>query len=433
MSPLSPLSELWLEWFGSVPKPAQVKSLDKWLKPKIWIDSGWTAPWLWGIVRTKGSLVYRVVINNVSRTSECTCSGREQPCVHAIALLQGWHEQHLSAAKDKPLPDWIPEQIVQRKNKKIPNPPKSTRLITEARINEMEKGYAFLEKWLSDFTRMGWKSALETSPNTLEDAAARLVNDRLPGPARLVRALQPTPGGNISITTIRRTLARLFLAARGFRHRVDLTADEWANLLIFSGITIRKDALKGGPSVEDSWHVLHREEKEVETDLLSRQTWLFGMQSDRYAVIIDYAWKKAPLPPPLHPGGAWNGTCYFYPGGGQVRAILGEGRSVAFQARDDTGSNGWKEAVEQLIQDQVCDPLRSEYPAVIQGLKLRIKEDQSYLVDRLDETYPMKVDEHLFREFLINESMKGINLFGLFVDGNFIPKSILEDGGVTSL
>lgn len=433
MSSLSPLSELWLGWFGSVPKPAQVRNLDKWLKPKIWIDSGWSSPWLWGMVRTKGSLVYRVVLNKASRTSECTCSAREQPCVHAIALLQGWQERTLSVDQEKPLPGWIPQQIVTRLKEELPKPAKPSTWVTESRIKEMEKGYAFLEKWLADLTRMGWKSALETSPDTLEDAAARLVNDRLPGPARLVRQLQPATGMELSVSMIRRSLGRLFLAARGFRNRDQLTQDEWINLLIFSGITIRKDALKKRPAVVDTWQVLHVEETEVEADLRSRHTWMVGIQTGRYALLLDFAWKKAPMPPPLQPGGAWNGSCFFYPGSGQVRVVLGEGRSVAFQAYAYSGHDGWKEALEYLAHCQAEDPLRFEHPASVRGLRLRKTDGEVVLVDRYDQGYPLQVKERMYRDLLVHESQSGIQLFGLFMDGLFLPKSILEGGSVTAL
>ncbi|MBK7342332.1 MAG: hypothetical protein IPJ06_03980 [Saprospiraceae bacterium] len=433
MATLSPLTELWLNWFGNVPPPKRLQTLDKWLKPRLWAECGYFAPWLWGNVRTKGSLVYRVVLNQETKSSQCSCSARDQPCVHAIALLQGWQDQSIPVPKATSLPEWIPTRLDANRKAVSPKSTASPGLVTGARIQEMAQGYAFLETWLKDQVRLGWKLALETSPDTLEEVAARLVNDRLPGPARLVRSLHAQPGVELPVSEIRRTIVRLFLASRAMRHRDQLTPEEWANLLLFSGITVRKDTLINEAPVEDQWQILHLEELEAEADLRSRLTWMYGFHTRRYALLLDFAWKKTPLPPPLQPGGTWHGACHFYPGGNQVRTVLGEGRSIAFQSCAYPGADGWREALQALNRNQAADPLRSEYPAMVQGLRIRKTGKEYHLLDHANQTYPLALTETGFRALLIRESREGLHLFGVFRNGVFQPKSIINGGVVSKL
>ncbi len=429
-----PLPELWQEWLGKVPPPATSRYLDKWLKPKLWTDIGWATPWLWGQVRTKGSLVYRVLLHKPTKSSQCSCSASIQPCVHVLALLHGWQSQALVARADQPLPDWIPEKITPPPEKRPPPASKKpASLIPPARVLEMEAGYTFLKAWLYDQSQIGWKSVLETGPDTLDETAARLVDHRLPGPARLIRELATPPPWGSSADHVRRTLSRLFLATRGFSHRAQLSEEEWLHLMVFTGVTIRKDTLKKTPPVVDQWQILHLQEEEAEADLRSRRTWLYGPNSGRFALLLDFAWKKAPLPPPLVAGGGWNGECYFYPGSGQHRVILGEGQHAALQSAVLPAHSTWNEAKDELALQQSLAPLQREHPMMIKGTRIRRTGQMTALIDRDGQSYPIVLSDSGFRELLVRETSDGLHLFGVFLDGFFHPLTVIEGDRFTAL
>ena len=73
----------------------------------LWLDQ----PLAVGSCSHQGSLVYQVVLNRTTRTSQCTCSARTQPCVHAAALLIGWQQNQWEVVTSAPLAPWLPEQI----------------------------------------------------------------------------------------------------------------------------------------------------------------------------------------------------------------------------------------------------------------------------------------------------------------------------------
>jgi hypothetical protein len=280
---------------------------------------------------------------------------------------------------------------------------------------------------------MGWKAILETSPDALEETAARLVDHRLPGPARLIRELSSPPPWGSSADHIRRTISRLYLATQGFVHRAQLTEEEWMHLMVFTGITIRKETLKKSPPVVDRWQVLHLKEEEVEADLRSRRTWLYGVNSRRFALLLDFAWKKAPLPPALAVGGGWNGACFFYPGSGQQRVILGEGQHAALQNGTLPAYEHWQEAKSELALKQSQAPLLAEHPIMIQGLRIRRADSIPALIDRDERSYPVFLSDAQYRDLLIREKPEGLHLFGLFRDGFFHPMAVVEGDQLSAL
>lgn len=297
----------------------------------------------------------------------------------------------------------------------------------------MEAGYTFLKAWLLDQSRMGWKAILETSPDALEETAARLVDHRLPGPARLIRELSSPPPWGSSADHIRRTISRLYLATQGFIQRAQLTEEEWMHLMVFTGITIRKDTLKKSLPVVDRWQVLHLKEEEAEADLRSRRTWLYGLNTGRFALLLDFAWKKAPLPPPFAVGGGWNGACFFYPGSGQHRVILGEGQHAALQNVSLPAHANWKAAKTELALKQSQAPLQAEHPIMIRGLRIRRVGSVPALIDWDGRSYPVILSDAQYRDLLVRENQEGLHLFGLFLDGFFHPMTIVDGEQLAAL
>ncbi|MCB9313953.1 MAG: hypothetical protein H6568_14435 [Lewinellaceae bacterium] len=423
-----------MQWFGQIPPPSLARHLDKWLKPRLWSDCGWTSPWLWGLVRTRGSLVYRVVLNRTTRTSQCTCSARTQPCVHAAALLIGWQQNQWEVVTNAPLAPWLPEQISPPKHS-TPPPQRtpSPGWVTPAHITEMEKGYQLLGQWMQEQSRLGWKHLLASDMAAVEDITTRLVDLRLPGPARMVRQLALGAESGNQTAFLRQILSRLILAQRAFVHREHLSEEQWHSLLIFSGITIRKDTLKKRPAVTDRWLALSVVEEEAESDLRSRKIWLVGTRTTTFALVLDFAWKRAPFPQGLAIGQVWEGGLYFYPGSDQTRAILGEG-SIQSNT-DDTvpGLGGWAEAHDVCTRAMARDPLRLEVPILIQALEAGRQDGQPVLMDARKRCLPLSISDRGFEQLLSSQAPQGLHLFGLLRAGVFLPLARIDRGRPVAL
>lgn len=429
-----PQHDVWLQWFGRIPHPSLAKNLDKWLKPRLWSECGWNAPWLWGHVRTKGSLAYRVVLNRTSRSSQCTCSARTQPCVHAAALLIGWQQQQWTIVSGAPLADWLPEQIPQTSDPVTTHSTASSpSWITPAKVKEMEKGYELLGQWLYEQSRLGWKNLLANGKQAAEDIASRLVDLRLPGPARMIRQL--TMGDEVGSNSgiLRQILARLILAQRAFTHREQLSEDQWLALLMFTGITIRKDSLRKQPAVNDRWLALTVEEYEDEADLRSRRIWCIGTRTSRFALLLDFAWKRAPFPPGLAAGQFWEGGLHFYPGADQVRAILGEGNTGCFPYDRLTSLSTWTDAHDIQTRALALDPLRMEVPVLIEQLEASQIDGRKVLLDREHHSYPMTLSDHGFELLMTSQRAHGLQLFGLLKVGSFYPVALLDQNRILAL
>jgi hypothetical protein len=429
----------WHEWLGLEPTSSDTINLDKWLKPNQWRNTGLDAPFMWGEVRTRGSLHYKVAIDKARQTHTCTCTQRDKICAHKLALVAGWADQLFTLEEQFSRPSWVEERLntltiegsVLDDSKSILA---NKRKIPVARMQEMTNGYAFLEKWLEDQTLAGWRQILSPPADQVEEAALRLVNYRLSGPAKRLRNLSlPVAPGESQVGRLLTTLSCLYLACRSFARYDQLDLSRQEHLLQFSGITIRKDqVIANNSEVTDEWIVLAVQELK-EDDLRSRQTWFFGQSSRRFALNLVYAWKKEPLPTPLTVGKLWAGSVYFYPGTDNFRIQLGEGQLGTTPFAIDVMYGTWKEVFLEHAAYKLIDPWTERLPVWIQGVRLVESSGLYFIIDLDEHGVPALMDQKLALQILSLQSTSSLCLFGLLIGSAFAPISIVMENTILQL
>ncbi len=309
--------------------------------PAKWGNLGRTDTAAWGECAGSGSKPYLVGIDLSEPAFKCSCPSRVFPCKHGAGLLLLLARQPALLPTGPP-PAWLAEWLDKRQAKgeeqaeksaakkaptaptdaapeatEAPAAPAAAQQKREAqRHARMQAGAEDLETWLLDLLRAGLAD-LERKPASFwENQAARLVDNQLPGLAAVLRELAelPTAGPDWSSCLLGR-LGEFYVLVRAFLNRDNLAPaarqDVWQQV----GITPKKDALLTGPAaiiVADTWLVMGQYAWEEER-VTGRRSWLFGQNSGRTALVLEFAFGSQPFATALVPQGKYAGELVFYP------------------------------------------------------------------------------------------------------------------------
>lgn len=425
----------WISWLGTDPPDTSIKDLDRWLKPSLWRGVGWCGDQLWGEARTKGSLYYKVCLDRKSMVSSCTCSNRLKPCAHIAALAFGYEEGFWRDEEPYSPPEWLAPRLesATQTERVLPDPPAAKKDLLQlppGRREELQAGFEYLSKWLEDQTSLGWRQVLEPGSAQSMEAAARLVDHRMPGPAGLIRRMGTQEGSaQLQSQGLTQLAGRLLLACRVFqageRHRL------WPALMLFCGMTIRKDNLrKQSPPVEDRWLILGVQESE-EDGLRGRNSWAWGTTTGSFAHLLDFAWGKAPLPPGPPTGTLWAGHMHFYPGEGNFRAVMGD--VTGYEGTPVIIPDTWLQNNALLCRYLSQDPWRAHQPTWVGGLRFVQEDGKWTAVDRETRRMDLYLSGASAEELGFLAPSGSMSVFGLHTDGQLWPWSVGIEGKLIPL
>ncbi|MFJ6982307.1 MULTISPECIES: SWIM zinc finger family protein [unclassified Streptomyces] len=295
---------------------------------------------VWGSCAGSGSAAYRTVVDVEGATSaayRCSCPSRKFPCKHVLGLLLLWSggEAAVPVRPEEQAPEWAESWLAGRRSRREgggrgaaggsgdgggPADPEAARRRAERRAERITAGAVELEQRLTDLLRSGLASAESAGYGLWEETAARMVDAQAPGLAARVRELGALPGSGADWPArLLEECALLHLLDRGWLHRDRLPDGLAATVRSRVGLT----ASPQGPPLRDDWLVLAQYDT-ADQKLTTRRIWLHGTVSGRTALLLSYgAAGRAPdLVLPV--GLAVDAELTAYPGGGQMRAALGE-------------------------------------------------------------------------------------------------------------
>jgi hypothetical protein len=192
-----------------------------------------------------------------------------------------------------------------------------------------------LETWLLDVMRAGLAHAHQQAGAFWEQPAARLVDGQLPGLAARVRALPEliAATGAAWPERLLAALGDLYSLTRAVQNPAALPEALRADVQQLTGLPLKKDeVLAAAPPVPDTWRVLARASEETGPRITELRTWLWGLTTNRPALILEYTVAGVPGAPDasvLLTGEVYEGTLSFYPGAMPLRAIAGNALSRA--------------------------------------------------------------------------------------------------------
>lgn len=424
------------------PDAAAVKAAQGLAKAAKWQTLGRNERVLWGECQGSGANPYQVRVDLEDAACKCSCPSRKLPCKHALGLL-------LMMAGGTSIPtgsppafvdEWIAGRAKRAEAKvaratapeKPPDPEAQARRV-EKRESRIETGLVQLEGWLTDIVAQGLAVARSQPPHFWSQMAARLVDAQAPGIARRVSELsQLVVSGENWQSRLLAGMARLQLLIDAYRRIDRLPAPLAAEVRTQVGWTQAQETLLERSGVRDRWHVLgHRQSQEER--LRAQYTWLVGVESGRFALVLDFAVGNQPLPATWRIGQVADMELVYFDGAPLLRALVKqrfEGAPTRYALPVALDVAGLQSRFATLLAE---NPLLERWPAVLGPVTTLIQGAQTQFADAGGRRVAVA---RSFRHGWLFDSLAGggpLHVFGQWDGHVFDPVSVEHDGRLYSL
>lgn len=378
------------------PDEASRKAGKELANPGKWVTRCTGPQALWGECQGSGSKPWQTQVDLAGMAFKCSCPSRKFPCKHGVGLLLLYARNAASFAEAAP-PAWVSEWLAKRTEKEEKKTEKKDKPVDEAaqakrlqaREQGVEDGLAELLLWIKDIVRNGLISIPEKDASFFSNMARRMVDAKASGLATLVKAAGNTnfyaEGWQNGFTDL---LVRMYLLITGFTHRAHLPAALQEDVRSWIGFTQSQEELKAQTGIADTWLVLGKQTTEEE-NLTIERNWLYGLQSRRSALVLQFSVMGQGFTYNLLPGVAIQAELVYYPSAQPLRAVIKQ-QTGTKQAAPPAALSGWQQvaAIETELHSTL--PLSSERPYLLQQLTPVQYHGRWWLADQQQYLMPVK-------------------------------------------
>ncbi|MFC8227077.1 SWIM zinc finger family protein [Streptomyces sp. NPDC057287] len=332
-----------------------------------WSEAGRAGPGMaWGLCPGTDGTQYRTAVDANGSSSTCSCSAGASPCGHVLGLL-------LLLAADAPMPSppgdpppWAAQWLAERRPEASGGAASRAAAARRAarRAERVTGGAQELEQRLADLLRGGLATADRPDYGLWEETAARMVDAQAPGLAHRVRDLGSVaasgPGWPVRLLE---QCALLHLLDSAWLGLDRLPGPLAATVRTRVGLTASPE----GPAVRDRWTVLAQYDA-PDGRIVTRRIWLYGEESGRTALLLSYGAQGRAPALALPVSTVIDAEVRPYPGGGGLRAELGQrfGEPVVTAAPPPGGTAA--DAVAAYGDALRDDPWLDAWPAVLRDV-----------------------------------------------------------------
>jgi hypothetical protein len=315
------------------------------------------------------------------------------------------------------------------------------------RLERAAHGLEDLENWLMDTMRRGLAATLSEDPAALQHIAARMADASLPGLSRLLRismtgntsGVGKWPQSSSNTLMLRpdwlektsALLAQCYLAIRTFRRRDILDEAMLYDLQTFLGINIRKeDVMAWNALQEDVWAVVGQQEEIVEEHNKMRKTWLWGLESARFALILDYNFNHQGFPPGLEIGCFYSGKVAYYPSAFPQRVLIPDAlvaQKMDWGSLQVNGITDFNTFADLYASSLAAQPWLTAFPVLFSEVSAIRQNDRFYLMDRDQSILPLQALENTAWQVMALSAGHPMIVFGTWDGLGFMPLSVLAD------
>lgn len=356
---------------------------------------------LWGDCQGSGKNPYRTSIDLANLAFKCTCPSRKFPCKHGLGLMLLFARQGQTFSAESELPDelrdWLQKRSHQQEQKERKAETTVSKPIDEgaalkrvqAREKKVRAGIDELQTWIKDTVRIGIMNLSQNHYEATRSIIARMNDAQAPGLAFLLKkinAVNFTEDGWQQYVI--RLLSKIYIITVSYTNRAAYEPDLAAELESIIGWTIPKEDVLTADGVTDQWQVLARQ---IENDdqLTVSSTWLYGKNTNRFAVLMDYYTRNQLPSDILSVGRKIEAELCFYPGRIPMRALIK--RQVAQQQGIElTGGFTTVKDLKNHVAEMVSIlPFGGKIPLIFKEFKLVLRSNRWFIVDAFSMALPL--------------------------------------------
>ena len=440
------------------PDGAVLKAGQKLAVGDPWSDAGCNARAVWGSCRGSAGQPYDVVCDLIGPAFKCSCPSRKSPCKHALGLLLLWAGQSpevpdaqppleavawLAARAAKSTGGSIASAVAGKEAPEIrrddgrtsarASDPEAAAARVAQRQKRIAAGMAELDRWLGDLVRHGLGHA-QSQPYAFWDAmAARLVDAQAPAAATRVRRLAGVVrSGDSWPSRLLAQLARLHLLAAGWARYDQLPETTRADLRTAAGWPWPSEQVLAGDKETDRWYVLGRRVTEDE-QIRAQRTWLWGLNSRRPAVIVDFARPGLAFAWELWPGNVLEADLARFPGSAPLRVLVAERRSDPTPAGRPPAWTSLSDAARARGRAVAMDPWLERWPLSVERVVPDVRRGSWHLGDSNGDRLPLLVEDRSGWTLLAASEGRPVQLMGEWGEDGVVPLTVWAGDRLVSL
>jgi hypothetical protein len=381
------------------PDPSSAKAGEGLANTRKWVSSGWNESAVWGECQGSGAKPYQVQVDLLDVAFKCSCPSRKFPCKHGIGLMLLFAAGEIAAAEQ---PAWVTQWLASRVQRKEKQAEKAADLSPEKqaeraesqeerrikRVEKVSRGMDDLRLWLEDLVRAGLAAAPAKGFRFFEERAKRLVDAQAPGAARLVGEMgSAASSGDGWRERLLESAGLTYLLAEAALRLNTLPADLREDVLATLGFPTPKELLENAPLVHDTWQVIGRE-IEIEANLKTQRTHLFGVQTHRPALLLDFAYGNTALDATVVAGTMFPADLRFYPGQ-SVRAAMVASPQNALPLTSLSGLDSIAQLLDLHATYLATRPWLSSIAVPLGGVRPVPESGRWWIVDNAGDALPL--------------------------------------------
>lgn len=406
---------------------------------------------IWGACKGSGAQPYFVQINLNGPKYKCSCPVRKTPCKHILGLFFLFAKSSAVFKYQAPpssVSNWLERQQSAAATTNSNSPSVSTKT-TEAsikakeakekrwqqRLQLMSSGIDELELWLMDVIRQGIANLDIQKADFWQHIAAKMVDAKLPRISTYLKEthhliLQQQDWSEFILAR----LGELYWWVESFKKREKLSPNLQEELYRLLGKTVKKaDIIESNPPKQDDWLVVGKKEAVDIEGRNFRRVWLQGQQSQKEALILDYAFGHVGYEQHYTIGDLLQGKLVYYSTVYPQRAIWVHSNSAkpSVTAQFKTYAN-IQELLSQYSLAIAQNPWLPLFPAALSGLRAFIDEKQQLQIkDMHNHILPLQLlESSTVWKILAISGGHSICLFGEWNGLHFEPLSMFHESGI---
>jgi hypothetical protein len=395
-------------------------------------------------------------------TFKCSCPSRKFPCKHGLALLLMYARGEIKPGEP---PQWVQEWLKSRDDRaqKVAERPKTSTEGTAdpkaqarraaERENKVAAGLNELELWLRDLITHGFAAARgsavarqigpgSTGNSALraDSIAARMVDAQAPGLARMLRELEAAAASGDAGVPRHGTagldgwqyatlehIGRLHLLASAQRRLERFPDDVQADVRAAIGWTMQKEEVLARPGTSDQWLVIARA-VEHEDRLRIQRTWLWGIESNRPALVLDFAVGPVGLDGSLVVGTAIDAEVVYFPSAAPQRALVKAGSPARALPEALPGANTLDESLARFAQVLARCPWREGTLLSVRNVVPVLVDGDLIIVDAAARALPVSRRFRRNWRLLALSGGHPVHLFAEWDGRQLLPLSLVAEG-----
>lgn len=377
---------------------------------------------LWGDI-SGSALYHNAIILGEKFNFWCNCPSFKRPCKHGLALIMCYAQQSSVFLQAKDIPEWLQKQLdkhdtaTTKKQEKAAAPAKVVDEAAQAkriaaRQKKVNTALNELQQWLNDVIRTGLAQAKNLSYSEFERVKSRLVDGQAAGLVAWIDELQSALSHPDWQQRAAQQVGKIHLLLQSHARLSTLPPLLQADVRSLIGWTTPLEQVLANTQAAQDWLIVGSRELEGVNNMRYRRQWLWGINNQQAALVLQFAVGYQPLPPAWPATQVFSAEVAWYDSATPQRiAIKSQTPLQRMNSLPSMGFESIETALQQQAQALAANPFLAIFPMLLQQVVPQRVNNQWFIIDTQHHALPINVQGDMW-PLLALSGGHPISLFG---------------------